>query len=174
MKRLLQRTLLPFAIGALLFATFPPPAAGQDTTGAAPARPEAKKLFSWGILPVYNETIKLGFAVPLLATFPMDPADTVSQRSAFVQTVAGRRAGVRRVIPLSSYDPADGSLRLLKLVEPGWWQVTERSQASKFAEKDLRRDVVPRTAIETRVKFRVDNYPKALASMGGRAQPRRD
>lgn len=93
----------------------------------------------------------------------------VSQRSAFVQTVAGRRAGVRRVIPLSSYDPADGSLRLLKLVEPGWWQVTERSQASKFAEKDLRRDVVPRTAIETRVKFRVDNYPKALASMGGRS-----
>jgi multiple sugar transport system permease protein len=93
----------------------------------------------------------------------------VHTRSAFVQTVSGLRAGVRKVIPLASYDAADGSLRLLKVVEPGSVQVTERSRASKSREKDLRRDVVPRHAIETTVKFRWDNYPKALAAMGGRS-----
>jgi multiple sugar transport system permease protein len=93
----------------------------------------------------------------------------VHTRSAFVQTVSGPRAGVRKVVPVARYDPADRSVRLLRIVEPGSVQVTERSRASKLREKDLRRDVVPRQAIETTVKLRWDNYPKALAAMGGRS-----
>jgi multiple sugar transport system permease protein len=93
----------------------------------------------------------------------------VTLRSAFIETTAGLRAGVRSVIPLGSYRADDPSVRLLKLVEPGCWQVTERAKASKSSEKDLRRDVVPRGAVRTEVKLRWENYPKALASMGGRS-----
>ena len=91
----------------------------------------------------------------------------VRERSAFVENISGLRVGLRTVIPLSSYDPNDPSIRLLKIVEPGSWQVTERSTTSKVAEKDLKRDVISRAALETKVKFRWDNYPKALAAMGG-------
>ena len=93
----------------------------------------------------------------------------IRERSAFVEVVSGLRTGVRRVVPLSSFDPKDPSLRLIRVVEPGTWQVTERSRASKFAEKDLLRDVVSRDSVETSVKFRWENYPKALATMGGRS-----
>ncbi len=88
--------------------------------------------------------------------------------SAFVQNVSGLRVGLRTVIPWSSYRADDRSVRLIKEAEPGEWQVTERSRTSKVAERDLRRAVVPREAIRTHVKFRWDNYPKALAAMGGR------
>jgi multiple sugar transport system permease protein len=93
----------------------------------------------------------------------------VREPSAFVELVAGMRAGLRVVLPDGSYHPADPTLRLIKRVEPGWWQVTERSPYSKSLEKDLRRDVVPPDAIDTAVKPRWDNYPKALLSMGGKS-----
>lgn len=93
----------------------------------------------------------------------------VRRRSAFVENLSGLRVGTRSVIPVESYRSEDPSIQLLKWVEPGWWQVTERSSASKFSEKDLRRDVLPPERIETRVELRWENYPKALASMGGRS-----
>jgi len=93
----------------------------------------------------------------------------VHTRSAFVEIVAGFRTGSRFVVPLENYDPADSSVRLIQYAAPGWWQVTERGASSKSVERNLRRAVVPPEAIETRVKFRWDNYPKALAAMGGRS-----
>lgn len=93
----------------------------------------------------------------------------VRRPSAFVQNVSGLRVGLKMLIPWSNYDPHDKSIRLLKRVEPGMWQVTERSKTSKVAEKDLKRDVVPLAAIESSVKLRFDNYPKSLAAMGGRS-----
>lgn len=93
----------------------------------------------------------------------------IDQPSVFVETVGGLRAGVRVVISLESYDPADPNFAFIKYAEPGWWQVTQRSAYSKSIEQDLRRDVVPPEAIDSRARFRWANYPKALAAMGGRS-----
>jgi multiple sugar transport system permease protein len=93
----------------------------------------------------------------------------VRVRSAFVETLTGLRAGVRYVVPLESYNASDPWMRLIKVVEPGWWQVTQRSASSKSVEKDLKRDVLPQEMIETRPKLRWENYPKALLAMGGRS-----
>ncbi len=89
--------------------------------------------------------------------------------SVLVEQLTGLRAGVRVVIPLKNFDPADPKVKLIHFAEPGWWQVTQRSGMAKAVEKDLRRDVVPPTAIEDHVKFRWKNYPRALAAMGGRS-----
>lgn len=88
--------------------------------------------------------------------------------SALVEQLTGMRTGVRIVIPRESYDPADPNLRLIRFAETGWWQVTQRSGNDKVVEKDLKRDVVPPDAIDSRVQFRWENYPHALAAMGGR------
>jgi multiple sugar transport system permease protein len=93
----------------------------------------------------------------------------VRQPSVLVESVSGLRVGLRAVLPLATYDPGDTSIRLVKRVGSGSWQVTERSRTSKVAEKNLKRDVVPQHAIDTQVKFRWDNYPKALTAMGGRS-----
>lgn len=93
----------------------------------------------------------------------------VGERSAFVETLVGLRAGVRTVLPLAAYRPEDPSMRLIKFVEPGWVQVTQRSSGSKTVERDLVRDVLPPGAIETTIRFRWDNYRKALLAMGGRS-----
>ena len=93
----------------------------------------------------------------------------VREPSVFVESVSGLRVGLKTVIPLKNYHSSDSSVRVLQRVAPGLVQVTERSKTSKVAEKDLRRAVLPRSAIETRVKFRWDNYPKSLTAMGGRS-----
>ena len=93
----------------------------------------------------------------------------VQQPSAFVENVGGMRAGVRTVIPLANYHEDDPTVRLIKFVEPGEIQVTQRSASSKSVEQDLKRDVLPAGQLESHIKFRWDNYPKALATMGGRS-----
>lgn len=93
----------------------------------------------------------------------------VRERGALVELQVGRRKGVRVVVPRESFDPEDPGMRLIKYVEPGWWQVTERSATTKVVERDLRRDVLPPEAVITRAKFRWENYPKALQAMGGRS-----
>ena len=93
----------------------------------------------------------------------------VREPSVLVEITSGLRAGERLVLPLTAYDPADPSLRLLRHAEPGWWVVTQRSATDKTIEAGLARDVVPPEAIEEHVRFRWENYPKALAAMGGRS-----
>ena len=93
----------------------------------------------------------------------------VSEPSVLVESLTGMRAGVRTVLPLGAYDPADAGLRLIKAVEPGWVQVTQRSTGSKTIERDLLRDVVAPERIRTTIRFRWENYPKALQAMGGRS-----
>ncbi len=89
--------------------------------------------------------------------------------SVLVEIVGGTRAGARMVLPTGAFDPADPSLRLVKDVMPGWVQVTQRSTGSKTIDRELLRDVLPPEAIDTQVRFRWDNYPKALLAMGGRS-----
>ncbi|BET66445.1 hypothetical protein ASA1KI_13630 [Opitutales bacterium ASA1] len=93
----------------------------------------------------------------------------VTEPGMLVEITTGLRAGERFFLPTDSYDPGDPTLRALKPVEPGWWQVTQRSATSKIQQRDLARDIVPADAIETSVRPRWDNYPKALVSMGGRS-----
>jgi multiple sugar transport system permease protein len=53
-------------------------------------------------------------------------------------------------------------------VAPGWWHVTEFS-ATKVRAHELSWDVVPESELEARVRPRWENYPNALATMGGRS-----
>lgn len=79
---------------------------------------------------------------------------------------AGREV---RLAPAAGFDPAaEAGWRVERRVEPGWWTVTERS-ATKVRERAPRRDAVPPEAVKTRVRPRWENYPVALASMGGRS-----
>ena len=89
--------------------------------------------------------------------------------SVLVEIASGMRAGERLVLPAAKHDPADATLRLVKHAEPGWWVVTERSSTDKTLTAGRARDVVPADAIEEHVRFRWENYPKALAAMGGRS-----
>lgn len=74
-----------------------------------------------------------------------------------------------RLAPAAGFDPAaEPGWRVERRAEPGWWTVTERS-ATKVRERAPRRDAVPPEAVQTRVRPRWENYPVALASMGGRS-----
>jgi len=56
---------------------------------------------------------------------------------------------------------------VVRTVEPGAWHVTELSQ-TKVRQHDLAWDVVPEASIDASAAPRWDNYPKALATIGGR------
>lgn len=88
--------------------------------------------------------------------------------SVLVERLTGDRAGSRILVPAAQFDPADASLRLVRRAEPGWWLVTERF-GTKAAARAPRRDVAAPEAIDTGVRPRWENYPVALASMGGRS-----
>lgn len=70
-------------------------------------------------------------------------------------------------IPAAQLAVQAGDVRVLHPVEPGWWHVTERLNTCNPA-RALRWDVVAPEAIESSIEFRWDNYPKALAVLGGR------
>jgi multiple sugar transport system permease protein len=77
-----------------------------------------------------------------------------------------------RLLPLAQHALIDGErveVTLDKEVSPGQWLVSERSSASKSASKDPKRALVPASAIETSVQPRWENYPKALAALGGKS-----
>jgi multiple sugar transport system permease protein len=56
---------------------------------------------------------------------------------------------------------------IVRTVDPGAWHVTELSP-TKVRQHDLAWDVVPEADIESTPAPRWDNYPKALATIGGR------
>jgi multiple sugar transport system permease protein len=77
-----------------------------------------------------------------------------------------------RLLPLAHFVELDGErleVTLDKQVSGGQWLVSERLQASKSISKEAKRGVVPATAIDTRVKPRWENYPKALGALGGKS-----
>ena len=80
---------------------------------------------------------------------------------------AGPEAGARVILTPAQLAAQGGAVRVLHPVEPGWWHVTERLDP-RDPGRVARWDVVPPEAIESRVRFRWDNYPKALAALGGR------
>ncbi len=76
-------------------------------------------------------------------------------------------------IPRAYYATIDGRRMEVTLGpsapdKPGHRHVTERSP-TKIVKKPLATAIVPESEIETRIKPRWENYPKALATMGGRS-----
>ncbi|HYP17183.1 MAG TPA: carbohydrate ABC transporter permease [Opitutus sp.] len=93
------------------------------------------------------------------------------QPGVVADVVSGEQAG-RRVLltPEQALARAD-ELRDAHRVAPGWLRVTERLSNAGSASQIPRWDVVPPEAVSTQVKFRWDNYPRALAALGGAADP---
>jgi multiple sugar transport system permease protein len=109
----------------------------------------------------------------------------IHKRSALVHATAGSEKGKRILVPIDAYNGETGQARLLafengmqrerwysveieRVVEPGAWHVTE-SSATKIRQHELAWDVLPEATIESTVKPRWDNFPKALATLGGRS-----
>ncbi len=93
----------------------------------------------------------------------------IGEPGVLVEINRGNRAGERFFLPHGYYNPEDPGLALVKEVEAGWWQVTQRSESGTAAiERNLARDIVPPDAIETVIQPRWSNYPDALGAMGGR------
>lgn len=90
------------------------------------------------------------------------------ERSAGVvaELTTGERAGRRVFLSAKDAETRAGELRVLHPTQPGWWRVTERFDTDSGAAVP-RWDVVAPAAIEERVRFRWNNYPRALEAMGG-------
>jgi multiple sugar transport system permease protein len=61
-------------------------------------------------------------------------------------------------------DPA-ARLRVLHPVDAGWWHVTERVESGE--RRVPKWDIVPASAIESKIHLRWENYPAALSRLGG-------
>ena len=109
----------------------------------------------------------------------------IEQPSVIVVPREGPTAGKRVLLPAAAFDrrrslariqvfenglPTEKSVagELVKDVAPGWWHVTEFS-ATVVRGHELAWDVVPESALEARIRPRWENYPNALATMGGRS-----
>ena len=109
----------------------------------------------------------------------------IEQPSVIVVPSEGPAAGKRVLLPAGAFDPQKSLARiqvfenglpveksvaakLVKDVAPGWWHVTEFS-ATIVRAHELGWDVVPESALEARIRPRWENYPTALATMGGRS-----
>ena len=109
----------------------------------------------------------------------------IEQPSVMVVPREGPTAGKRMLLPATAFDrqkslartqifenglPSEKSIaaELVKEVAPGWWHVTEFS-ATKVRQHELSWDVVPESALEAQIRPRWENYPNALATMGGRS-----
>lgn len=108
----------------------------------------------------------------------------VERKSVLIVVDDGPQKGQRLLLPETDLDGPHGRARLqmfenglqqahdypvtvVRVVEPGAWHVTERSD-TKVRQHELGWDVVPEADIDAKAAPRWDNYPKALATMGGR------
>ncbi|HTV19289.1 MAG TPA: carbohydrate ABC transporter permease [Polyangiaceae bacterium] len=95
--------------------------------------------------------------------------ERVGEPSVLVQELRGARAGASTLIAEQHYRSGDPTRRELQHATPGDWLVTQRSTASKSLDKNAERAVVPPSRIETSVRPRWENYPKAFAALGGKS-----
>jgi multiple sugar transport system permease protein len=90
--------------------------------------------------------------------------------SVLAEVTAGPAAGQRVLVRTEDFSAAaaGGDLRHLRDVAPGEWRVTERIE-TKARDRAARWTVVTEEQLETRIVPRWGNYPKALATIGGRS-----
>lgn len=96
---------------------------------------------------------------------------TVQQPGIVADVVSGSDAGRRLFLTPAQAIARSGELRGAHRVAAGWTHVTQRLEDNpKVSPATPRWDIVPPAAIETRIKFRWENYPRALAALGGSAE----
>jgi multiple sugar transport system permease protein len=94
----------------------------------------------------------------------------VTQQGAVARATRGENAGKLQFVDAAKLAADPGAYAVVHPVAPGSWHVSqrfEREMGALGAAPDW--DIVPRSEIESKVKFRWDNYPRALASLGGDA-----
>lgn len=91
----------------------------------------------------------------------------VTQPGVVARITAGPRAGQTVALSPTEAEQRAGDITVLHRFEPGWWRITERLPAG--APGAPRWDIVPPGTIEQKVKLRWENYPQALAKLGGGA-----
>lgn len=93
---------------------------------------------------------------------------TIRQPGVVADAAAGEGAGRRVFLTPAQALARAGELRGAHRVAAGWIHVTERRADGAARDFVPRWDVVPPPAVESRIKFRWENYPRALAELGGR------
>jgi multiple sugar transport system permease protein len=96
----------------------------------------------------------------------------VTQPGAVVRVLSGEDAGKLRLLDDARLAANPGAYTVVHPVAAGYWHISQRFDREMGALGPAPAwDVVPRSEIESRVKIRWDNYPKALAALGGDAGP---
>jgi multiple sugar transport system permease protein len=95
----------------------------------------------------------------------------VRQPGAVVRYLTGDDAGKLGFLSTAQMDAAPGSFTLIHPVAAGSWHVSQRfdRQMGEGGPTPLW-DVIPRDRVDSHVKFRWANYPRALAALGGGAE----
>jgi len=102
---------------------------------------------------------------------------TVAQSGAVAEIASGPEAGHRVFLSDEQLAGRGAGLRILHRVQPGWWHVTVRINANRVVRPGEAADpavaggaawdLMPRSAIESKIRLRWRNYPEALATIGG-------
>jgi multiple sugar transport system permease protein len=96
----------------------------------------------------------------------------VTQPGAVVRVLSGEDVGKLRLLDDARLAANPGAYTVVHPVAAGYWHISQRFDREMGALGPAPAwDVVPRSEIESRVKIRWDNYPKALAALGGDAGP---
>ena len=94
----------------------------------------------------------------------------VAQPGTVVVYTSGPDAG-KQVLVASGQAPRGGAPRVLHAVQAGSWHVTEKADtALGQGAASPAWDVLPRSEVDSRIRFRWGNYPRALAALGGDAE----
>ena len=95
----------------------------------------------------------------------------VSKPGAVVRFLSGEGAGTLGYLGPEQLAAQSASVVVVHPVAGGWWHVTQRIDR-RLGEGGPRPlwDVLPREQIDSHVKFRWENYPRALAAIGGDAE----
>ena len=102
---------------------------------------------------------------------------SVGQGGAVAEIKSGAEAGSRVFFSDRQLAERGSEVRVLHRVKPGWWHVTARVDTERVVRpgagpdanivEGARWDIMPRSAIASRIRFRWRNYPEALSTIGG-------
>jgi multiple sugar transport system permease protein len=95
----------------------------------------------------------------------------VTQAGAVVRTLSGDDAGKQQFVDDARLEARPADYAVIHAVAAGSWHVSQRfDRELGDIGPSPEWDIVPRDSVESQVKFRWANYPKALASLGGGEQ----
>jgi multiple sugar transport system permease protein len=89
----------------------------------------------------------------------------ISTAGVIADVISGEQQGRRVFLTASEAAARANELRVLHPTEAGWWRITERVESGE--KRVPKWDVVAPTAVETKVRLRWENFPRALGRLGG-------